>query len=69
MSLALFVPQRRWAVIERETYAVVYAIQKSRTYLYEAEFTIYTDHRPLRGLFTQAMNNTKIQRWGALLAE
>ena len=69
VSHALSAPQCRWTVIEREAYAVVYAIQKLRTYLYGAQFTVYTDHRPLRGLFTQAMNSTKIQRWGVLLAE
>lgn len=69
VSHSLSAPQRRWSVIEREAYAVVYAIQKLRTYLYGAKFTVYTDHRPLRGLFTKALNSTKVQRWGVLLAE
>ena len=61
--------QRRWATIEQEAYAVVYCLVKLRPYLYGAEFTVYTDHKPLRSLFTKEMANTKIQRWAILLAE
>ena len=69
LSHALSPAQRRWAVIEREAYAVIYAIQKLRPYLYGSRFTIYTDHKPLKSLFTKEMANTKIQRWSVLLAE
>ena len=31
--------ERKWATIEKEAYAVVYALQKLRTYLWGAEFT------------------------------
>lgn len=61
--------QRRWATIEKEAYAVVYAIEKLRPYLYGSTFTVLTDHKPLASLFTKQMNNTKIQRWAVLLAE
>ena len=61
--------QRRWATIEKEAYAVVYALQKLRPYLLGADFVVYTDHKPLKSLFTKEMNNTKIQRWAVLLAE
>jgi transposase InsO family protein len=61
--------QRKWATIEKEAYALIYALQKLRPYLLGAEYTIYTDHRPLRSLFTKEMVNTKIQRWAILLAE
>ena len=61
--------QRRWATIEKETYAVVYALQKLRPYLLGADFVVYADHKTLKSLFTKEMNNTKIQRWAVLLAE
>ena len=61
--------QRRWATIEKETFAVVYALQKLRPYLLGADFTVYMDHTPLKSLFTKEMANTKIQRWAVLLAE
>ena len=69
ISHALSETQRRWPVIEKEAYAVVYAIEKLRPYLCGAQFTVYTDHKPLMSLFTKSMNNTKIQRLGVLLAE
>ena len=69
VSHALSSTQRRWAVIEKEAYAVIYVIQKLRPYLYGSKFTVYTDHKPLKSLFNNQMNNTKIQRWAVLLAE
>ena len=69
ISHSLSSTQRRWATIEQEAYAVVYAITKLRPYLYGSKFTVYTDHKPLTSLFTKDMQNTEIQRWGVLLAE
>ena len=61
--------QLRWATIEKEAYAVVYALKKLRPYLYGSSFCIYTDHKPLMSLFTAPMKNTKIQRWAIMLSE
>lgn len=40
-----------------------------RPYLHGAEFVIYTDREPLRSMFTNNFQNTKMQRWAVLLAE
>ena len=32
-----------------------------------AEFTVYTDHKPLKSLFTMEMANTKIQHWACVI--
>ena len=48
---------------------MVYALTKLRPYLYGAQFTIYTDHKPLKSLFLSEVKNTKIQRWAVLIAE
>ena len=61
--------QLKWATIEKEAYAVIYCITKLRPYLWGAEFTVFTDHKPLKSLFTAQMKNTKIQRWAVLIAE
>ena len=61
--------QKRWATIEKETYAIVYCLQKLRSHLWGSKFTILTDHKPLRSLFQNDMANTKIQRWAVLIAE
>ena len=53
---------------EREAYAM-YCITRLRPYLFGADFTVYTDHKPLKSLFTAQMANTKCQRWAILLDE
>ena len=61
--------QQKWAAIEREAYAIVYAVNKLRPYLLGTSFTVYTDHKPLRSLFTSEMKNARIQRWAIILSE
>ena len=55
--------------MEKEAFGIIHAIQKLRPYLYDARYTIYCDHKPLKRLFTKQMNNTRVQRWAILLAE
>ena len=61
--------QKRWAVIEKEAFAVVYALTKLRPYLLGADFTIFSDHKPLTSFFSKRIQNSKIQRWAILLEE
>ena len=49
--------QLSWPVIEREGFGVMYAIKKLHPYLYGAEFTIYTDHKPLKNLFVRLVDS------------
>jgi hypothetical protein len=59
--------KRKWPIVEKEGFALVFAINKLRPYLLGAKFTAYTDHKPLRSLFTKDFQSTKIQRWAVLL--
>ena len=63
--------QLKWATIEKEGYAVIYALQKLRHYLYGAKFRIFTDHRPLLSMFSgrNVIKNQRVQRWALLLSE
>jgi len=61
--------QLNYPTVEKEAYALIYALVKLRPYLYGASVKIYTDHAPLRCLFTKEIKNTRIQRWAVLLAE
>ena len=61
--------QLKWATIEKEAFGVVYCLTKLRPYLWGADFTVFTDHKPLKSLFTSQMRNIKIQRWAVLIAE
>ena len=69
MSQSLSGTQRRWSTLEKEAYAIVVSLQKLRCYLWGSDFTVYTDHKPLKCLFTKMIDNTKLQRWSVLLSE
>ena len=55
--------QTRWSTIEKEAYAIHYALQKLDHYLHNAKFTIKTDHKPLKYILESPMQNKKIQLW------
>ena len=55
--------KQRWTVIEKEAYAIVYALQKLDYYLNGARLTIKTGHKPLKYLFKSDWTNKKIKQW------
>ena len=55
--------QCRWSTIEKEAFAIHFALQKLDHYLHNAEFIIRTDHKPLKYLLESPMQNKKIQLW------
>ena len=69
LSKKLSEGQQKWPTIEREAYAIVYTVNKLRHYLLGSKFTVYTDHKPLKSLFTSEMKNARIQRWAIMLEE
>ena len=60
--------QRKWSVIEKETFAIHYALQKLDHYLHNAQFIIRTDHKPSKYLLNSPMQNKKIQMWALSIA-
>ena len=57
--------QTKLPTIEKEDYAIHYALQKLNNYLRSGTFTIYTDHKPLKYLFYSSIQNKKIQIWAS----
>ena len=55
--------QCKWSVVEKEAYAIHFALQKLDYYLHNAQFIIKTDHKPLKYLLESPMQNKKIQMW------
>ena len=53
--------QAHWSTIEKEAFAIHFALQKLDHYLHNAEFTIKTDHEPLKYILESPMQNKKIQ--------
>ena len=50
-------------MVEKEAYAIHFALQKLYYYLHNAQFVIKTDHKPLKYLLESPMQNKKIQMW------
>ena len=55
--------QRRWSTIEKEAFAIKWALDKLDHYLRNAEFVIMTDHKPLKYILETPIQNKKIQLW------
>jgi hypothetical protein len=55
--------QCRWAVVEKEAYAIVYALEKFSTIVFNCRIVVYTDHNPLQYLTRCAPSSAKLMRW------
>jgi hypothetical protein len=53
--------------MEKELLAVVFAIEKFRTYLVDAKVIVYTDHATLKYLLTKKDAKPRLIRWILLL--
>ena len=69
LSCKLTNAQQKWSTIEKEAFAVIYALKKFDAYLHGASIIIKTDHKPLRSLFKSEIKNTKLQRWAIQISE
>ena len=63
LSHKLSKSQCKWSVVEKEAFAIHFALQKLDYYLHNAQFIIKTDHKPLKYLLESPMQNKKIQLW------
>ena len=63
LSYKLSPTQTRWPTIEKECYAIYYALQKLDHYLHNAQVIIRSDHKPLQYLLDSPIQNKKIKLW------
>ncbi|CAH8629063.1 unnamed protein product [Dicrocoelium dendriticum] len=63
-SRALTETEKRYAQIEKEMLAVVYAMERFNDYTFGRKTTVYTDHKPLVSIATKPLNNVprRLQR-------
>ncbi|XP_037781090.1 uncharacterized protein LOC119577581 [Penaeus monodon] len=59
--------ETRYAVIEREGLAIVWAIEKFYCYLYGREFILQTDQQPLKYIKNMKNSNGRLMRWSLAL--
>lgn len=60
--------QSKWSTIEREAYAVIWALGKFEVWTYGAQVNLYTDHNPLKFLTEGVPKNARLQRWSLALS-
>ena len=54
--------QCRWSTIDKEAFAVVWAVEKLRPFLLGKHFTVYSDHQPLKYLLQANNVSPKVLR-------
>ena len=71
-SRSLAPAEKNYSQLDKEGLAVVFAVKKFHQYLFGRRFSIFTDHKPLLGLFgpkpTLIMASLHLQRWILLLS-
>ena len=62
--------QQNWSTIERETYALIYALKQFDYFIFLTPFdiTCYCDHNPLSYLTQAAAKSPKLLRWSLSLS-
>ena len=53
----------KYATVEQECLAIVWALKYFRHYLYGKEFNIQTDHKPLTWVQRTSNSNQRLTRW------
>ena len=59
--------QTRWSTIEKEAYAVIFALQRFDVIVFGSQIVLYTDHNPLQYLAACVPKSAKLTRWSLSL--
>jgi hypothetical protein len=68
-SQKLTATQQAWSTIEREAYAVIFALKKWHYLIFGAPVVVFSDHNPLTYIVSNATNSAKLTRWSLALQE
>ena len=61
--------EQNYTISEKEALALLYAIKKNHAYLHGRQFTVYTDHLPLKSLMTAHDPTGRLARWFLVLQQ
>jgi RNase H-like domain found in reverse transcriptase len=68
-SMKLTDTQSRWSTIEREAFAVIWALKRFRAWIFMSKINVYSDHNPLSYLTDASPKSAKLARWALALQE
>ena len=68
-SMKLSTTQSRWSTIEREAFAVIWALRKFRSWVFMSKIVIFCDHNPLTFLTDAVPKSAKLARWALALQQ
>lgn len=69
LSKKLSDTEKRYAVIEKECFAIIWSIKSLRVFLEGRSFVVESDHAPLQWLDRIKMTNQRLLRWSLTLQE
>ena len=61
--------QSNWATIEREAYAIIWALNRFKNIIYGSHITVFCDHNPLKYIRDCAPKSARLLRWALALQE
>ncbi len=72
-SRSLSQAKRNYAQLDKKTLAIIFGVKRFHPYLFGRKFTIFSDHQPLKYLFSEnrgipSMASARIQRWALALS-
>lgn len=62
-SRTLSAPERKWAAVQVELSAIIYALREFRPFIFMSEIELHTDHKPLSYLLKKADSSPQLARW------
>ncbi len=68
-SCKLNIAQQKYATIEKEAYAALWALNKFKHWIFGRQVTLFSDHNPLTFLTDSTPKSTKLTRWALALQE
>jgi len=66
-SSKLNTTHQKWATIEKEAYAALWALNKFKNWVLGAQIVLYSDHNPLTYMTKSSPKSTKLMRWSLTL--
>ena len=72
-SQTLYSHQQNYSQLDKEALAIIFGLERFRLHLYDRQFTIQSDHKPLQHILgprraVRALASQRLQRWAIILS-